>query len=238
MSKKLINCDLGECLKPSPDADIMPLINMANIACGGHAGNEHSMVSAIQLAKENNVKIGAHPSYNDQANFGRISHQLSDSQLYDLVYNQISNFQKLCQASNAVLEYIKPHGALYHDMMEKPLALDAIVKAMHTVDKNLKLVVQAGVKNFGEGELALAKRGCPGVNNQNVTFLHEVFADRGYNGVEMINRGEQGAVLDNADAIIEQYQRFLDEKSFKIDTICFHSDNLASVEALKQLNNA
>jgi UPF0271 protein len=182
------------------------------------------MVNTIRLSKENNVKIGVHPSYEDQANFGRVSYQLNDDELYDLVYQQVSHFQKLCHNNSASLEYVKPHGALYHDMMEKPLVLAVICRVIKALDENLKLVIQAGVKNFG--------------NNQNVTFLHEVFADRGYNGVEMINRGEQGAVLDNADAIIEQYQRFLDEKSFKIDTICFHSDNLASVEALKQLNNA
>jgi UPF0271 protein len=219
-----INCDLGECLSTNPDADVMPLINMANIACGGHAGDDESMVNTIRLSKENNVKIGVHPSYEDQANFGRVSYQLNDDELYDLVYQQVSHFQKLCHNNSASLEYVKPHGALYHDMMEKPLVLAVICRVIKALDENLKLVIQAGVKNFG--------------NNQNVTFLHEVFADRGYNGVEMINRGEQGAVLDNADAIIEQYQRFLDEKSFKIDTICFHSDNLASVEALKQLNNA
>jgi UPF0271 protein len=108
--------------------------------------------------------------------------------------------------------------------MEKPLVLDVICRVIKAVDENLKLVVQAGVKNFG--------------NNQNVTFLHEVFADRGYNGVEMINRGEQGAVLDSASAIVKQYQHFLSENSFKIDTICFHSDNPASVEALTRLKNA
>jgi len=69
----LINCDLGECLIPNPDADIMSLIDMANIACGGHAGDDESMVKTIKLAKENNVKIGVHPSYKDQANFGRVS---------------------------------------------------------------------------------------------------------------------------------------------------------------------
>ena len=224
MSKKLINCDLGECLTINPDSSAMPLIDMANIACGGHAGDDESMVKTIKLAKENNVKIGVHPSYNDQTNFGRVSYQLNDDELYDLVYQQVSHFQKLCHNNNSSLEYVKPHGALYHDMMEKPLVLDAICRVIKAVDKNLKLVVQAGVKNFG--------------NNQNVTFLYEVFADRGYDGVEILTRGEKGAVLDSADAIVEQYQRFLCEKSFKIDTICFHSDNLASVEALKRLKNA
>ena len=224
MSKKLINCDLGECLTINPDSSAMPLIDMANIACGGHAGDDESMVKTIKLAKENNVKIGVHPSYEDQANFGRVSYQLNDDELYDLVYQQVSHFQKLCHNNNSSLEYVKPHGALYHDMMDKPLVLDAICRVIKAVDKNLKLVVQAGVKNFG--------------NNQNVTFLYEVFADRGYDGVEILTRGEKGAVLDSADAIVEQYQRFLCEKSFKIDTICFHSDNSASVEALKRLDNA
>jgi len=220
----IINCDLGECLTPNPDTDVMSLIGMANIACGGHAGDNESMVNTIKLAKDNNVKIGAHPSYSDQANFGRVSQQLSSDALFDLIYSQVSHFQQLCHDNGAVLEYVKPHGALYHDMMEKSEALDAIIKAIHAVDKGLSLVVQAGVKNFG--------------NNTNTTFLYEVFADRGYKGVEMLDRGEKGAVLNSEDAIIEQYQRFLSEKSFKIDTICFHSDNLASIEALKQLKNA
>jgi UPF0271 protein len=224
VSKKLINCDLGECLTPNPDSSAMPLIDMANIACGGHAGNDESMIKTIKLAKKNDVKIGAHPSYIDQANFGRVSHQLSSDELFDLVYSQVYHFQKLCHNNSASLEYIKPHGALYHDMRENSLVLDTICRAIKAVDENLKLVVQAGVKDFGK--------------NTNVAFLYEVFADRGYDGIEMLPRGEKGAVLDNADAIVEQYQRFLCEKSFKIDTICFHSDNLASVEALKRLNNA
>ena len=219
----LINCDLGECLTPDPDTDVMPLIDMANIACGGHAGDDESMVKTIKLAKENNVKIGVHPSYEDQSNFGRVSYQLDEDELYDLVYQQVSHFQKLCHNNSTSLEYIKPHGALYHDMRENSLVLDVICRVIKAVDENLKLVVQAGVKDFRK--------------NTNVAFLYEVFADRGYDGIEMLPRGEKGAVLDNADAIVEQYQRFLCEKSFKIDTICFHSDNSASVEALKRLNN-
>ena len=219
----MINCDLGECLTPNPDTEAMPLIDMANIACGGHAGDDKSMIKTLKLALKNGVKIGAHPSYDDRANFGRISQQLSGDALFDLVYSQVSHFQQLCQDNGAVLEYVKPHGALYHDMMEKPFVLDAIIKAIGAIDQNLSLVVQAGLKNFGK--------------NANATFLHEIYADRGYQGVRMIPRGEQGAVLTDPKAIIKQYQQLLEGKSFKIDTICFHSDNAASVEALKQLKN-
>ncbi|MCH9646559.1 MAG: LamB/YcsF family protein [Proteobacteria bacterium] len=227
MNKKLINCDLGECLIPNPDTDIMPLINMANIACGGHAGDDKSMVKTIQFAKQNNVKIGAHPSYADKANFGRISHDLSTEDLYNLIHDQVFYFQTLCHQQGAKLDYIKPHGALYHDMTHNQSVLEVMCRVIKAIDPNLALVVQADNKaHFKNFE-----------NFNNGGFLHEVFADRGYKGMRMIARGESGAVLDNPQAIIEQYQRFSADKSLKIDTICFHSDNPASVEALKMLKH-
>jgi len=224
----MINCDLGECLTPNPDADVMPLINMANIACGGHAGDNNSMKKTIKLAKKFGVKIGAHPSYADIANFGRVSQTLSTCALFDLIYQQITAFQMFCTEHSALLKYIKPHGALYHDMTHNPLVLEVMCDVIHKIDQNLSLVVQAGhedyFENFG--------------NNENDLFLHEVYADRGYQGIHMIPRGGKGAVLTDPKAIIDQYYQFLEEKSFKIDTICFHSDNKASIEALKQLKNA
>jgi lactam utilization protein B len=72
-------------------------------------------------------------------------------------------------------------------------------------------------------------------NNQNIRFLREVFADRAYNGMQIIPRNEQNSVLNNANDIVKQYWQFTQEKSFKIDTICFHSDNKASVKALIKL---
>ena len=224
----MINCDLGECLTPNPDADIMPLINMANIACGGHAGDNNSMTKTIKLAKKFGVKIGAHPSYADIANFGRVSQTLSACALFDLIYQQITAFQTFCTKHDALLKYIKPHGALYHDMTYDPLVLEVICDVIYKTDPNLSLVVQAChedyFKNFG--------------NNENDLFLHEVYADRGYQGIHMIPREDKGAVLTDPKTIIDQYYQFLEEKSFKIDTICFHSDNKSSVEALKQLKNA
>lgn len=224
MNKKLINCDLGECLIPNPDAQIMPLIDMANIACGGHIGDDESMLKTIRLAKKSKVKIGAHPSYLDRDNFGRISHQLNDKALFDLIFQQVSRLQKLCHNSNVALEYVKPHGALYHDMMENPRVFNTLINAVQAVDKNLNLVVQAGMKKQDK--------------NININLLHEVFADRGYQGINMIARSETGAVLSDVDAIVKQYQHFASDNTFKIDTICFHSDNPASVKALKRLKNA
>ena len=148
--------------------------------------------------------------------------------MYNLIHDQVVYFQTLCHQQGAKLEYIKPHGALYHDMTHNQSVLEVMCRVIAEIDPNLALVVQAcneaHFKNFE--------------NFNNGGFLHEVFADRGYKGMHMIARGEPGAVLDNPQAIIEQYQRFSADKSLKIDTICFHSDNPASVEALKVLKHA
>lgn len=227
-NKKLINCDLGECLTPNPDTHIMPLIDMANIACGGHAGDDKSMVQTIQLAAQNNTAIGVHPSYFDKENFGRLSHDLNKNELFDLIYNQVLHFQQLCTENSVQLSYIKLHGALYHDIIYKQFVLNIVCDVIKAINQNINLVVQAGNEaHFKHIE-----------TNKKIQLLHEVFADRGYHSTHIIPRGEKGAVLDNAYAIVKQYQDFLNKKSFKIDTICFHSDNIASVKALKILKNA
>ena len=69
--KCAINCDLGEGLEN--DNLIMPLINQCNIACGGHAGDERTIQNTIELALKHAVQIGAHPSYPDRLNFGRLT---------------------------------------------------------------------------------------------------------------------------------------------------------------------
>lgn len=223
MLKKPINCDLGECLSPSPDSIAMPLIDMANIACGGHAGDDDSMLATIKLAKQNQVTIGAHPSYADTENFGRISHSLSNDELYDLLYLQILHFQKLCNDNAVILEYIKPHGALYHDMMHNIDVFNTICKVIQAIEKDLNLVVQAGIKHF---------------HDNNIVLLHEVFADRAYQGIKLIPRNAEAALLVHVDAIVEQYHYFSTINNFQIDTICFHGDNPASIKALQKIKNA
>ena len=108
----LINCDLGECLSPNTDEQIMPLIDQASIACGGHAGDSESMSRAVQLAKRYQVQIGAHPSYPDKANFGRMSQQYEANALFEHLYQQVTQLNDICLKQDVVMAYIKPHGAL------------------------------------------------------------------------------------------------------------------------------
>lgn len=221
---KLINCDLGECLTPDPDEEIMPLVDMANIACGGHVGDWTSMEKTLKLAKQYDVKIGAHPSYLDKENFGRVSHDLSPDALFDIVLTQVTEFLELCQQYQLEMHYIKPHGALYHDMMRKPEVLDVLCKVIKTVNPSLDLVVQAGLHHK-----QMAKK----AEQASINFIYEAFADRGYDGKQMIARSEAGAMLKDAEEIVAQYRLFSQAHSFQIDTICFHSDHYPSVFALK-----
>jgi UPF0271 protein len=223
---KLINCDLGECLTPNQDEGIMSLIDMASIACGGHAGNENSMLKAINSAKRHGVRIGAHPSYFDQENFGRVSHSISIKDLFQLIYKQVSSFKTLCEQQGAKLEYIKPHGALYHDMMRGPDVLAVLCDVIHAVEPTAFLVVQVGINT----ELFEAIS-----DEKDIQFLYEAFADRGYQLHQLIARGEQGAIFEDPQEIVDQYHYFSLDYANDIDTICFHSDNPASVEALKIL---
>lgn len=224
----LINCDLGECLTPDPDPQIMPLIDMANIACGGHAGDVNSMSTTIAMAKANDVSVGAHPGYFDRQNFGRISHDLPPGDLFACLRQQLAAFVALCETHEVTLEYVKPHGALYHDMMQKPAVLDVICEVVRSLNPQLKLVVQAGVNSERMKQQS---------EQSQLTFLYEAFADRGYRGVQMIPRSETGAMLATAEAILDQVHLFNSSPPFPIDTICFHSDHPPSVAALQRLRS-
>lgn len=221
---KLINCDLGECLNPDPDEAIMPLVDMANIACGGHAGDVDSMEKTLQLAKQYDVKVGAHPSYLDKDNFGRISHDLSAEDLFETIFKQITAFQDLCQQHDIQMHYIKPHGALYHDMMFKPEVLEVLCQLIQAINPALDLVVQAGLHQQRMAEKS---------EQTGITFIYEAFADRAYQGNQMIPRTEPDAMLIDAEQIVAQYHLFSQQQTFAIDTICFHSDHPASAFALE-----
>jgi UPF0271 protein len=221
---KLINVDLGECLEPNPDSRVMPLLDMANIACGGHAGDEESILATLSLAKQYQKTIGAHPSYEDKAGFGRKSQSLTSEELSRVLLQQIQLFQSCCEQLGLTMSYIKPHGALYHDMMQNRQVLADICQFIADFDAKLSLVVQAGI-NTAEMEAVSNKTG--------IRFIYEAFADRAYQANQLVSRSEPNAILSQPEQIAAQYHSFSDWVSFQVDTVCFHSDHSASIEALK-----
>ena len=109
-----LNCDLGELDDAALEARLMEHITSANIACGGHAGDEATMERTIGLALERGVKVGAHPGYPDRANFGRVDLALTEAEIEDTVARQIERMEAVASRLGAAIVHVKPHGALYN----------------------------------------------------------------------------------------------------------------------------
>src|SRR5687767_2798229 len=119
-----INCDLGEGYPY--DAELMKYISSANIACGIHAGDQNTMRRTVELAIENNVAIGAHPSYFDRENFGRTDQNISPDEIRNLVLCQVLGLYGICDDAGGQLHHVKPHGALYNRSARDPEVAHAI----------------------------------------------------------------------------------------------------------------
>lgn len=240
-----LNCDLGEYAladENCPDALVMPFIDMANIACGYHAGCQQTMRNTVALAIKHNVQIGAHPSYDDKDNFGRVSQALTDAQIIALMTAQLNALSIICAQHHARLDYVKPHGALYNDMMQNQQIFRAICKSLSMFSNNLPLMIQAVSNQDAFQQIA---------DEYNIALIFEAFADRNYqaNGL-LVPRSEPNAVLHDVDDIIRRCKQLIIHQelqavnckviSVKANSLCVHGDNvhaLAMVKALRLVLN-
>ena len=145
-----LNCDLGEGFghySLGNDEQVMGKIDMANIACGFHASDPDVMAHTLQLAKQHKVILGAHPSYPDRQGFGRRSMTLNHEQLTNLLHYQIATLEGMAKVQGLALSYVKPHGALYNDMMADIELLDTVIKAVADYPFNLKLMLLSQADN-------------------------------------------------------------------------------------------
>lgn len=226
-----INCDLGEGM-PN-DAAIIPLIDEANIACGFHAGDSLSMQTTIAHCQQHHVKIGAHPSYLDRENFGRIVVPLSPTEIYQLVYKQVQILQKIAAESGARLNHVKPHGALYNESAKNKIVAQAIAKAVFDLDPALIL--------FGLSQSQSIVQAL----EIGVRVAHETFADRAYNEDGcLMPRSLENAVHEDANLVGQQVidlqhgfvKSSLGNKiALKSDTICIHGDGPHALEFAKKI---
>ncbi|MBF3031205.1 5-oxoprolinase subunit PxpA, partial [Pseudomonas aeruginosa] len=176
MNSLLLNCDIGESFgawSMGLDAEVMPLIDCANIACGFHAGDPGTMRRTVALAVEHGVRIGAHPGYPDLVGFGRRSLACSAQEVEDLLLYQIGALDGLCRAQGERVRYVKPHGALYQDMMRDPAILAAVLRALAAYDRTLPLMLMSTRDNTAARALGEA---------HGIELWFEAFADRAYDG--------------------------------------------------------
>lgn len=242
-AKLLLNADMGESYgawSMGCDALLMPLVDMANIACGFHAGDPLTLKNTVKLAKQNGTQIGAHPSYPDLVGFGRRSMHFSPAEIIAMLHYQIGALHGICQAQGVGVRYIKPHGALYNDMLRDPAIFRAIVEAVASYDADLPLMVLARRDNSALQHIA---------DEYNVSLLFEAFADRAYDDQGLlVGREQSGAVYDDPQQIIDQAVLLAREGiiittsgqplSLQADTLCVHGDNQAAIEAITAIRKA
>ncbi len=230
-----INADLGE--GAGSDAELMPLVTSANIACGAHAGDEASMREAVSLALRHGVALGAHPGFADRQNFGRRELPVSPAGAASLVSAQVGALALIAAGSGATLTHVKPHGALYAIASRDRAIADAIAGAVFQSDPRLILVGLSG------GRLLEAGRA------RGLRVASEAFADRSYEpDGSLTPRGIPGALLASPGAALEQAVRLLErgtvlarggtEVPVEADTLCIHGDGPHALELARKLRAA
>ena len=235
-----LNCDMGESFgiyKLGLDEEIMPYIDMANLACGFHASDPVTMHQSVKNAKKHGVEIGCHPAYPDLVGFGRREMVCSQEEIVALILYQLGALDAICKSYDVEVTYLKPHGALYNSMMRDERIFRAIVKAISKYNKSIKLMILSSMKNNYYKEIA---------NRYDIALLYEVFADRAYNNEGfLVAREEKGAVISDKTEVIERaillfeksIIKTLDSKELKleVDSICVHGDNQLALELIKSL---
>ena len=228
-----INCDLGEGL--NNEHIIMPLINSCNIACGGHAGDNGSMIECVEISIKNKVKIGAHPSYPDKINFGRKKIDISPSQLSYSIISQIESLETIADSYGLELNHIKAHGALYNQMI---IDTELSNFYLNTI-KDFKNKCSLYIPYKSEIEKIALKKG--------FSIIYEVFGDRNYNDdLSLVSRSNENALITDPESVVNHIKTIKETetvktingnyKKIKFDTICIHSDTNNSIEILKKIN--
>lgn len=239
----LLNCDIGESFGAwtmGMDRQVMPFIDQANIACGFHAGDPVTMRNTVRLALASDVALGAHPAYPDLQGFGRRSMALHPDEVSAMVSYQIGALWHIAESEGGSLSYVKPHGALYNDMMRDPALLEAVLVAIRHSPRPLSLMAMTTRDN---GRIRAA------CQDHGVDLILEAFADRAYDSHGyLVSRSQPGAVHRDRASILDQAIRIAEGRSIptiagetvvlEADSLCVHGDNPESVEVVQAIREA
>lgn len=229
-----LNADLGEHPDIELDAQIMPFLSSCNIACGGHAGDSHSVKGTIQLATQHQVAIGAHPAFPDRENFGRQKMDISPEDLLATLTDQILLVKELAEAVGQKLHHIKPHGALYNLAAVNRETASLIAELVLSIDPQIKLY---GLSHSLSEKVALEK---------GVHFVGEAFADRRYEKDGTLrNRKWEDAVIYQNEEVLDQVEDIVCNGRvcaqdvwlpIAAQTICLHGDTKGAVNLAKSIH--
>ncbi|MCW5515399.1 5-oxoprolinase subunit PxpA [Muriicola sp. Z0-33] len=229
-----INCDVGEGV--GNEKALFPLISSCNIACGGHAGDLATIKRLVLLSKSHNLKVGAHPSYPDRANFGRITVQMSRDHLIESIREQLAVITDILEHEGVNLHHIKAHGALYNDLASDVVLAEIFLDAIHIYDKEPLLYVPY---NSELEKLALSR---------GHRVAYEAFGDRNYNDdLSLVSRSESNALIVDPEVVLHHVLSIVQDQKvktitgkfveIKADTICIHGDTPSAVQIIAYLSN-
>ena len=219
------NSDIGESFGAytiGSDAEVIPCITSANVACGFHAGDPAWMRTTVKLAEQHGVAIGAHPGFPDLRGFGRRNLDISPADARDDVTYQIGALSAFTAAKR--LQHVKPHGAFYNMAVRNDDLARGICDGVLQADPQLVITVLAGSRWV---EIA---------RSMGLRVARETFADRAFSADgTLVPRGRPGAVIDDVAHVVERAVRIVTERTavaitgeeipVEADSICLHGDN-------------
>ena len=233
-----LNCDMGESFgiyNAGNDEEIMPLIDVANVACGFHASDPNHIRKTVELAKKHKVKVGAHPSFPDLQGFGRREMKMTKLELKNMIMYQVGALKSFLDEFNMPLNHIKPHGSLY---------------VMASKDEEIARAIADAVEVFDVSIFGMANTVHEKVykNERKLDFIAEFYADLDYDkeGRLVIAKGKNSKY--NSKLAVKRCLRAISEKKVKntsgtdtdvgCDIICVHSDTPNAVQIIKDLKKA
>ncbi|TWU00298.1 LamB/YcsF family protein [Botrimarina colliarenosi] len=230
-----LNADVGE--GAGNDAELIPLVTSANIACGGHAGDALTMAAAVRWAIDHGVAIGAHPGHEDREHFGRQEIAITPDALRRLLFAQVDRLHSVAAGLGGEVRYVKLHGALYHQTGRDAALAAAVVAFVHDYHTPLALLGQAGT--------ALQEA----ADRADVAYFAEAFADRAYlDDGTLAPRSLPGAMLASESAVVAQAGRLArdgvavsmsgKEIAIRCDSLCLHGDGANAVELTRAVRAA
>ncbi len=232
-----LNADLGEGYGPwtmGDDAAMLAIVNSANVACGGHAGDPDTMRATARLARVHGVSIGAHPSYPDLRGFGRRAMNLKAGELESQVAAQIGALSAVAALEGMHVTHVKPHGALNNQACIDRALANTICTSIRAVDPALILLAPAASE--------LVKAGL----KAGLVVVEEIFADRAYlpDG-QLVPRSRPDAMIHGAAACLAHVRSMLDAGALiaidgtriptPIGSICVHGDSPDAVAVARAL---
>lgn len=240
MSHVDLNCDLGESFATytlGMDADVIPHITSANVACGWHGGDPLVMQKTVALCKQHGVAVGAHPSYPDLLGFGRRNMVITADEARAYIKYQVGALQAFCRAEGLELQHVKPHGALYNTMARDPALAEAVCRGIRDCGSELIVMALAGSIVVD----AAKSLGLP--------VAQEVFADRAYEeDGSLVDRRKEGSMITDEQQAIARVIRMVTEGKVKAITgkdipvsahsVCVHGDGPKALAFVQSIHAA